>query len=233
VCPDYPVFDLAIPDQRRADVWISELEEFTRKGSMPRLELLHLPNDHTAGARPGLETPRAYMADNDLALGRIIEALSRSPFWKSTVVFVVEDDSQNGPDHVDSHRAPFLVISPYNRPGTVHRFVNTTDALATIEAILGLPSMSQFDHFGTPLDAAFAAEPDLRPYSAIVPDQSRTEKNPSGGKNARLSMELDLHAPDLADDSLFNRILWVSFKGSSAAYPAPRRLSPLDRLRSE
>src|ERR1700693_2589311 len=97
-----------------------------------------LPNDHTSGASAGRPTPRAYMADNDLALGRIVEALSRSPFWKSTVVFVVRADAQNGRDHVDSHRAPFFVISPYNRPGTVHRFVNTTDALATIERILGL-----------------------------------------------------------------------------------------------
>ncbi len=233
VCPDYPSFDLTISDQRRADVWIAELAEFSRKGVMPRLELLHLPNDHTAGARPGLETPRAYMADNDLALGRIIEALSRSPFWKSTVVFVVEDDAQNGPDHVDSHRAPFLVISPYNRPGTIHRFVNTTDALATIEKILGLPSMSQFDHFATPLDAIFSAEPDLRPYAAIVPQQSPTEKNPTEGKNARRSMKLDLDEPDVADAELFNRILWESFKGAAAAYPAPRRLSPQDRLRSD
>ena len=233
VCPDYPVFDLSIPDQRRADVWIAELEKFTRSGSMPQLELLHLPNDHTAGARPGLPTPRACMADNDLALGRIVEALSRSPFWKSSVVFVVEDDAQNGPDHVDSHRAPFLVISAYNRPGVVHRFVNTTDALATIEKILGLPSMSQFDHFGTPLDAIFASQPDLTPYSALMPEQSRTEKNPSAGKNARRSMRLDLDAPDLADTALFNRILWEAFKGPSAAYPPARRLSPVDRLRSE
>jgi hypothetical protein len=199
---------------------------------MPRLELLHLPNDHTAGARPGLGTPRAYMADNDLALGRIVEALSRSPFWKNTVIFVVEDDAQNGPDHVDSHRAPFLVISAYNRPGTIHRFVNTTDVLATIERILGLGSMSQFDHFGAPLDGVFAAEPDGRPYSAILPEQSLTEKHPGGGKNAKRSMKLDLEEPDVADAELFNRILWESFKGPAAPYPGPRRLSALDRLRS-
>jgi YVTN family beta-propeller protein len=233
VNPDYPSFDLAIPDQRRADVWIAELGEFVRKGAMPALEVLHLPNDHTAGARPGRETPRAYMADNDLALGRIIEALSRSPFWKSTVVFVVEDDAQNGPDHVDSHRAPFLVISPYNRPGTIHRFVNTTDALATIEKILRLGSLSQFDHFGSPLDAIFSAEPDVSPYAAIVPQQPLTEKNPAQGKNARSSMKLDLDEPDIADAELFNRILWEGFKGPSAPYPGPRRLSALDRLRAD
>src|SRR6185437_15957945 len=101
--PDFPGFDMSIPDQRRADVWIEELAHFSRRGTMPALQIVRLPNDHTAGARAGMPTPRAYMADNDLALGRMIEALSRSPFWKNTVVFVVEDDAQNGPDHVDSH----------------------------------------------------------------------------------------------------------------------------------
>ena len=130
---------------------------------MPALQLLWLPNDHTAGTRAGLPTPRAYMADNDLALGRIIEALSHEPFWKNTVVFVLEDDAQAGADHVDSHRSVLLVASPYNRPGVIHRFVNTTDVLATIEEILGLRSFSHFDHFGRTLADVFATEPDLRP----------------------------------------------------------------------
>ena len=231
VSPYYPPFDLAIPDQRRADAWIAELGEFVRKGAMPALELLHLPGDHTAGARPGLPTPRACFADNDLALGRIVEALSKTPFWKSTVIFVLEDDAQNGPDHVDSHRAPFLVVSPYNRPGTVHRFVNTTDVLATIEQILGLQALSQFDHFGSPLDGVFAGAPDVRPYSAITPAQSLTEKNPASGKVARESMKLDLDEPDAADEDLFNRVLWQAFNGG-AAYPPARRLSALDEIRS-
>ena len=128
---------------------------------MPALEIVRLGNDHTSGAAAGKTTPGASVADNDLALGRIIEALTKSPFWRDTVVFVVEDDVQNGPDHVDSHRAPFLAISPYSRGGVIHRFANTTDVLATIEEILGLDSLSMFDHFGRPLRDIFGTEPDL------------------------------------------------------------------------
>ncbi|MGH9761282.1 MAG: bifunctional YncE family protein/alkaline phosphatase family protein, partial [Blastocatellia bacterium] len=121
ICPTYPPFNFEIPDQVRADAWIAELNQFAKDGEMPALEVMHLPSDHTAGGRAGLGTPRAYMADNDLALGRIVEALSKSPFWKDTVVFVLEDDSQAGPDHVDSHRSPFFAISAYSRPGVIHR----------------------------------------------------------------------------------------------------------------
>src|SRR5262249_7475198 len=135
--PNYPGFDLTIRDQHRADVWIAELKEFERTGNMPALEIVRLPNDHTSGAARDRATPRAAMADNELALGRMIDALSRSRFWSSTVVFVLEDDAQNGPDHVDAHRSPFLAISPYSRGGTIHRFANTTDVLRTIEEILG------------------------------------------------------------------------------------------------
>ncbi|MEO7965658.1 MAG: YncE family protein, partial [Gemmatimonadaceae bacterium] len=117
---NYPGYDLDIPDQKRADVWIAELREFVAKGQMPALMIARLPNDHTSGALLGEPTPRAYMADNDLALGRMIEALSHTPFWRSTVVFVLEDDAQNGPDHVDSHRSPLLVVSPWSRPGVTH-----------------------------------------------------------------------------------------------------------------
>ncbi|HTQ78768.1 MAG TPA: beta-propeller fold lactonase family protein, partial [Thermoanaerobaculia bacterium] len=155
VHPEYPGWDLDIPDQRRADLWLAELAEHVQRGKMPALEIVWLPSDHTSGAAPGKFSPRSSVADNDLALGRIVEGLSKSPFWKSTVVFVVEDDAQNGPDHVDSHRSVLLVLSAYNRPGAIHRFVNTTDVTATIEQILGLPSLSHFDHFGRPLVDVF------------------------------------------------------------------------------
>ncbi|MGA9390436.1 MAG: bifunctional YncE family protein/alkaline phosphatase family protein, partial [Candidatus Sulfotelmatobacter sp.] len=135
---DYVPFDLITQDQKRADVWIAELQRFVRDGNMPQLELMWLPMDHLTAARPGKCTPYACMADNDLALRRIVQALSRSSYWKDTVIFVVEDDAQAGPDHVDSHRAPFYAISAYSRPGTVHRFINTTDVVAAIEDILGM-----------------------------------------------------------------------------------------------
>jgi DNA-binding beta-propeller fold protein YncE len=138
VNPDYVPFDLVTQDQKRADVWIGELQRFLSNGNMPQLELIWLPMDHLTAARPGKCTPYACMADNDLALGRMVQALSHSSYWKDTVIFVVEDDAQAGPDHVDSHRAPFYAISAYSRAGTVHRFINTTDVIAVIEDILGM-----------------------------------------------------------------------------------------------
>ena len=228
--PRFPGYDLSIPDQRRADVWIAEQEEFARRGVMPALQIVRLPNDHTAGARAGVPTPRAMVADNDLALGRMIESLSRGPFWKSTVVFVLEDDAQNGPDHVDSHRSPMLVISPYTRAGVVHRFTNTTDVLRTIEEILGLDALSQFDYFGRPLRDVWSDTPDLRPWTALVPAVSLLETNPAGTPDARESARLDLRIEDVADEELFNRILWRSVRGA-APYPVTTRASALEAMR--
>src|SRR5207245_8332199 len=120
-----------IPDQKGVDSWLKEFNRYVSEGTLPALEMIGLPNDHTAGAAANKPTPRAFMADNDLALGRIVEALSRSPYWRDTAIFVLEDDAQSGPDHVDSHRSVLLVISAYNRAGVVHRFTNTTDVIAT------------------------------------------------------------------------------------------------------
>jgi hypothetical protein len=228
--PTFPGFNMAIPDQRRADVWIAELAEFSRRGVMPALEIVRLPNDHTSGASAGKPTPRAYLADNDLALGRIIEALSRSPFWKNTVVFVLEDDAQDGPDHVDSHRSPLFVISPYSRAGVVHRFANTTDVLRTIEEILGLDALSQFDHYGRPLREIWSDTPDLRPWTALMPGVSLEEKNPANTRGARQSSQLDLRIEDVADEGLFNRILWETVK-PGVPYPGSRRGATLEAVR--
>jgi YVTN family beta-propeller protein len=228
--PLYPGFDLAIPDQRRADLWIEELAAFAQRGTMPALEIVRLPNDHTAGASALRPTPRAYMADNDLALGRIIEALSRSRFWATAAVFVVEDDAQNGPDHVDSHRAPFLVISPYARAGVVHRFINTTDVLRTIEELLGLSALSQFDYYGRPLRDIWRDTPDLRPVPALLPAVSLQERNPSATRGARESIGLELRTEDAADEALFNRILWRAAKGDRP-YPGTRRAPAAALLR--
>jgi len=207
VNPDYVPMDLVTQDQKRADVWITELQRYVRDGNMPQLEIMWLPMDHLAAGRPGKCTPRACMADNDLALGRIVQALSHSPYWKDTVIFVVEDDAQAGPDHTDSHRAPFYAISAYNRSGTVHRFINTTDVIAAIEDILGMGRLSKFDYFSRSLADIFASAPDLTPYGPIIPTQDLNEKNPQNTAAARLSENLDLSAPDRVDDQLYNRIL--------------------------
>ena len=227
--PDYVPFDLVTQDQKRADVWIAELERFVRDGNMPQLELMWLPMDHLTAARPGKCTPFACMADNDLALGRIVQALSRTPYWKDTVIFVLEDDAQAGPDHVDSHRSPFFAISAYNRPGTAHRFINTTDVIAAIEDILGMGRLSKFDYFSRSLADIFAPAPDLSPFEAITPRQDLNEKNPPNTAAARLSEGLDLSAPDRADDQLYNRILWLMLKGNTPQ-PAVRSWAPLHAL---
>ena len=230
--PDFPPFNLDIPDQKRADIWLADLAAFSAKSAMPQLQIIRLPNDHTSGGRAGAPSPRAQVADNDLALGRIVEGLSKSPFWKGTLVAVVEDDAQNGSDHVDSHRSVLLLISAWNRAGVYHRFTNTTDVIATIERVLGLGSLSQFDHFGRPVTEIFADAPDLRPYAALTPSVNLAERNPPGSRDARESARLDLRYEDMADEALFNRILWRMIKGDGAPYPATRRMSALEYARA-
>jgi DNA-binding beta-propeller fold protein YncE len=230
--PEYPGFDLDIPDQTRADIWLAELQTYVERGVMPSLEIVRLPNDHTSGGAAGKPTPRAAVADNDLALGRMIAGLSRTPFWRTTVVFVLEDDAQNGPDHVDSHRSPLLVVSPYNRTGTYHRFANTTDVMKTIETILHLGALSHFDYFGRLLTGVWASEPDLRPYDVAIPAVSLGERNPSASRSAIESRRLRLDTEDASDDDQFSRILWHSVKGFDAPYPGVRRMSLLEAQRA-
>jgi YVTN family beta-propeller protein len=228
----YPGFNLDIDDQRRVAVWLDEFAGFARTGTLPALEVVRLPSDHTSGALAGKRTPFAYMADNDLALGRMVEALSSSPYWKNTVMFVVEDDAQNGPDHVDSHRAPFLVISAYNRPGVSHRWTNTTDVIATIGDILHLGRLSQFDAFGRPLHDVFFPTPDALRYVALPANVPLDTRNPPGTQGDRESRQLDFRAEDRAEEDVFNRVLWQAIKGPGVPYPGPARLRPLELRRS-
>jgi len=229
VSPAFPPFNLRVQDQKRADAWIAELNQFVEDGEMPQLEVMHLPSDHTAGGKAGYPTPRAYMADNDLALGRIVEALSKSPFWKDTVIFVLEDDSQAGPDHVDCHRSPFYAISAYSRPHIIHRFANTTDVVAAIEDILGLGRLSKFDYFSRSLADVFSATPDLTPYKALTPTADMNALNPGGSAAARMSEDMDLSAPDHVNDELFNQILWSMLKDDQPPPPAVAK-SPMQAL---
>jgi YVTN family beta-propeller protein len=228
----FPAYDLRIADQRRADIWLRALQGWVSAGQMPRLQVVRLPNDHTMGARAGELTPAAYMADNDLALGRMVEAVSRSPFWRSTALFVLEDDAQNGPDHVDSHRSVLLVISPWTRPGTVHRWTNTTDVIATMEDILGLGQLSQFDFYGRPLREIWSDTPELRPYVALVPEQRLDARNPQGGPGSREAATLDFRFEDVAEEDGFNRSLWLAIKGTTVPFPGATRLTGLELRRA-
>jgi DNA-binding beta-propeller fold protein YncE/predicted heme/steroid binding protein len=228
---EYPAFDMKISDQVRVEIWLKEFQEFVRQGNLPALQIVHLPADHTSGGRAGRPTPKAYMADNDLAFGRMVEAVSNSPYWKDTVFFVLEDDAQDGPDHVDSHRSVMFVISAYNRSGVVHRFVNTTDVLATVEEILGLEKLSKFDYYSRPLREIFSDTPDLTPYIALRSEQPLNEMNAARSQSARASRRLDLDRVDAADEDQFNRVLWSLLKGSQP-YPGTKRMSSLEMVRA-
>jgi YVTN family beta-propeller protein len=218
--PTYAGYDLSITDQARVDAWRKEFDDFVQQGAVPALMIVWLPNDHTAATRPGFPTPKAMVADNDLALGRIVEAVSHSPVWGETAIFVIEDDAQNGPDHVDAHRTVCLVASPHARRGVVDSTIySTVSMLRTIELILGLAAMSQFDAAATPMLAAFTDTPGLAPYRAISPTQALDEVNPPGAHRAREALALALDRPDEANAEIFNRILWQAIKGPAVAMP--------------
>ncbi len=222
--PWYRTFDMGYRDQKRADRFLEELKGFVKKGEFPRLTIVRLPNDHTIGTRPGAPTPRACVADNDLALGRILEGLSRSPFWRKMAVFVVEDDAQNGPDHVDAHRTVALVAGPYVKRGAVvSALYSTSSMLRTMELILGLPPMSQFDAAALPMYACFTGKPDFRPYRCRPATWPLDEKNEKTAWGADLSEKFDFHKEDEADDLLFNEVIWRSVKGADSPMPPPRR----------
>jgi len=232
LCPTFIGFPSTVPDAYRAQEFIKELKEFESKGSLPDFMIMLLPNDHTSGTRPNVPTPRAMVADNDLALGGIVEAVSRSRFWPETAIFITEDDPQSGLDHVDGHRTVGLVISPYTRRGAVvHTNYNQTGMLRTIELILGLTHMNQFDRGADVMSDCFQDSADLRPYSALPNNIPLDEMNPPlralTGKArywAQKSLDLDLDDVDRADEDTLNRILWHSVKGYDVAYPSlPQR----------
>ena len=216
----YRSFDTDYPDVERARVFLRELSDDEKSGSMPRLMLVRLGNDHTSGTTPGKIAPLAAMADNDYALGLIIEAVSHSRFWATTAVFVVEDDAQNGPDHVDSHRSPAFVISPYVKrhrvDGTMY---NTASVLRTIELLLGLRPMTHFDAGARPMTSVFESTPDLASYAVEKPRIPLDARNPAGAPGARASARMNFEEADAIDDDELNDILWVAIRRSTPPPP--------------
>jgi YVTN family beta-propeller protein len=225
--PGYPWFPLLMPDVYRAKLFLDELKAWEEKGEMPELVYVTLPCDHTNGTRPGSPTPKAMVADNDLALGRLVEAVGRSKFWADTCLFIVEDDPQNGFDHVDGHRTVALVVSPYTKRHFVdHTNYNQTGMVKTIELLLGLPPMNQLDLSATPMRACFQDRPDPTPYRCVENRIPLDQMNPPlpklQGKAlhwAKESLTLDLEEGDAADEDTLNRILWHSVRGVDARYP--------------
>jgi YVTN family beta-propeller protein len=224
VHPNYPPYDLKIPDNTRVDVWLKEFREFEQNGRLPRLSIIRLGNDHTAGTSAGYPTPRAMVAENDVALGRVVEAISNSPYWKDSAVFVLEDDAQSGPDHVDAHRSPAFAISPFSRRATVDSTLYTTSGmLRTMELVLGLPPMSQYDAAATPMYGAFQATPVLTPYRLRPARSNLGEKNLVTAWGAAASARMNLAEADRAPEQELNEIVWKSVKGARSAMPPPVR----------
>jgi YVTN family beta-propeller protein len=235
LCQTYPSFgNHEFSDAMRADALIKELNEYEAEqgDQLPELMVVALPNDHTAGTRPGSPTPRAMVADNDAALGRIVEAFSKSRFWGNTVIFVVEDDSQNGWDHISAYRTVSLVISPYSRFKSVNHTYFTQPAMVrTIEHILGLPPMNIQDAIAFPMISCFGNVSDITPYQAMPSNIQIDEMNPSltslEGKAlhfAKKSMLPEYDGVDSGDDDLLNKILWYAAKGD---IPYPAKLAGL------
>jgi Phosphoesterase family len=222
--PLFRSFDMDYPDAKRTDRFLQELAEFEKTGEMPHLVILRLPNDHTSGTSPGKWTVTACVGDNDLALGRLVEGLSKSRFWKELAIFVVEDDAQNGSDHVDAHRTVALAISPYIKRHTVDSTMySTSSMLRTIELILGLEPMSQFDAAARPMFNSFTSQPDLTPYVHRPARVDINARNTRRAPMAEISQRLNLEIEDRADDLLFNEIIWKAVKGKDSPMPPPVR----------
>jgi YVTN family beta-propeller protein len=218
----YRNFDLDYPDQERAKTFLDDLKQFEAAGKMPGLMIMRMGNDHTNGTTPGKLAPLSLFADNDYALGMIVEGVSKSSFWPHTAIFVIEDDAQNGPDHVDSHRSPMLAISPYTQRGIIDSSMyNQSSVLRTMELILAMRPLTHFDAGARPLTAAFANSANNAAYTAEKPRISLTEHNPARSATAARSARMDFRDADEIDDDELNDILWIAIKGTEP--PAPVR----------
>ena len=225
---DYVGWEMSVPDQYRADHFIRELKAFEARGELPNLILICLPNDHTSGTSAGQPTPAACVADNDLAFGRIVEAVSHSQFWKETLILAIEDDPQAGWDHVSGYRTTAFCVSPYTRRGAVvSTQYNTTSIIRTAEQVLGMKPMNQFDASATPMFDCFQGTPDFTPYTAVpnnVPlDQmnppAKALLNPILRRDAEVSARLNFREVDKAPEDVLNRILWNAMAGTDRPYP--------------
>ncbi|MGY4383984.1 YVTN family beta-propeller protein [Pedobacter sp. UYP24] len=222
--PNSPGFDMNISDQVRADAWEHDFDSLLNAGVVPQFSTLRISNDHTSGQKKGSVSPQAAVADNDLAVGRIIEHLSHSSIWKESVVFILEDDAQNGPDHVDAHRSPAYIVGPYVKRNTaVHTMYSTSGFLRTMELILGLPPMSQYDAGAMPLFECFTSKPDFTPFNLYKPLINIDTRNVAVNESSRRSENFNFAKEDAAPDLDLNEVIWKSVKGEHSVMPAPKR----------
>ncbi|MGF7231982.1 bifunctional YncE family protein/alkaline phosphatase family protein, partial [Arachidicoccus sp.] len=214
-------FDLNFRDTTRFQQWKKDFDSLVAHNAVPQLCTVRFGNDHTQGLRRGSPTPFAQVADNDLAVGMFVDYLSKSPIWKNSVVFILEDDAQNGPDHVDAHRSPVYLAGPFVKRHYVdHTMYSTSGVLRTIELILGMPPMTQYDAAATPLWRCFTNKPDFTPYIHLPALVNLNDINRGNGKMATLSASMNFSKEDEVPDALFNEVLWKGLKGVDA--PAPK-----------
>ena len=223
-CTYYTGWDLKVRDTTRVSQWKKDFDSLLAAHALPHLNTVRLGNDHTEGLKKGRPTPFAHVADNDLAVGEFIEYLSKSPIWKESVVLILEDDAQAGPDHVDAHRSPVYIAGGLVKHHFIdHTMYSTSSVLRTIELILGVPPMSQYDAAATPLWRCFSSTPDLTVFQALPANIDLTEKNIAWNEWAKKSAGLDFAREDRIPEKLFNEILWKGIKGTNALVPAPNR----------
>ncbi len=223
-CRRYPGWNLDTQDIRREQIFEQDFDSLVKTGAVPHFNTVYLPNDHTSGLTKGDYAPLAMIADNDLALGRLVDHISHSPIWPQTAIFVLEDDAQDGPDHVDAHRSPAYVISPFIKRSSVdHAMYSTTSILRTMELILGLPPMSQYDAAAKPLFNSFTAKSDTSAYNVVPAGIDINQRNTATTSSAVLSSRFDLSRADAVPDALLNQVIWKAVRGEAAVMPAPRR----------
>ncbi len=223
-CVKSPSFDLNIKDITREAIWEHDFDSLVNINAVPQLSTIRISNDHTSGQHRGAISPIAAVGDNDLAIGRFLEHLSKSPIWKESVVFILEDDAQNGPDHVDAHRSPVFVAGAYvKRNAVIHDMYSTSGVLRTIELILGLPPMSQYDAAALPLYNCFSNTPDLSPYVAEPAQVDLEQRNVAVNESSRKSASFNLAKEDAVPDLILNEVIWKYVKGENATLPAPKR----------
>jgi DNA-binding beta-propeller fold protein YncE len=241
IAPSHP--DAIYRGSSRLGEWLEEFRGYVsdleagRPDRLPNFSMVRLSNDHTAGISRGRPTPQFYVAENDYAIGRMVEAVSNSPYWKDTAIFIVEDDAQDGPDHVDAHRSVALVISAYNRPGAlIHEFHNTVSMIRTMEMLLGMQPMNQLDQTAVPMDV-FQERADLRPFKALLPDVALDNLIVAAARDAQTlywmerTAEQNLAQADMADPRALNEIIWFSVRGAGSPMPEIARLPAFDAMR--
>jgi hypothetical protein len=232
--PEYPTGDLKDPDTMRYRIWEKDFDSLLQHNALPRLTTMRMLSDHTEGTAAGRPTPFAHVADNDLAVGRLVEHISKSPIWENSVIFIVEDDAQNGPDHVDAHRTTAYMAGGYVRRNYVdHSMYSTSSMVRTIELILGMPPMTQYDAAAPPMWRCFSKTPDTTPFNSLPSNINLNDVNPRGTRLAAMAKGLNFSEVDRVPDEVMNTMLWKAVRGENVKVPSPVRAAFVKAIKKE